>query len=84
MVTGMSPERLAAIRANLPSPDLHLHDAGVLSRRERDALDLLAEVKRLRAGIEDIEAKADDYGQQTLVNMANALLNPTEGETDDR
>ena len=41
-MTGMTPERLDAIRANLPTPDADL------SRRERDALDLLAEIDRLR------------------------------------
>lgn len=46
-MTGMTPERLDAIRANLPTPDADL------SRRERDAHDLLDEVDRLRAGIED-------------------------------
>ena len=49
--------------------------------RERDAA--RAEVERLRAGIEALADKADDYGEPTLVNMANDLLNPTEGETDD-
>ena len=37
-MTGMTPERLDAIRANLPTPDADL------SRRERDAHDLLDEV----------------------------------------
>ena len=48
--------------------------------RDERIAELEAEVERLRAGIEDIEVKADDYGQQTLMNMAHALLNPTEGE----
>lgn len=42
----LSEERLREIAANLPPADADL------SRRERDAHDLLAEVKRLRAGIE--------------------------------
>lgn len=46
-MTGMTPERLAAIRRNLPSADMR--DAGMLSRRERDAFDLLYEVDRLQA-----------------------------------
>ena len=46
--------------------------------RERD--EARAEVERLRAGIEALHVKADDYGEPTLVNMANDLLNPTEGE----
>ena len=49
--------------------------------RERD--EARAEVERLRAGIEALADKADDYGEPTLVNMANDLLNPTEGETDE-
>ena len=44
----LSEERLREIAANLPPADADL------SRRERDAHDLLAEVKRLRAGIEGI------------------------------
>lgn len=48
-MTGMAPERLDAIRANLPTPDADL------SRRERDAHDLLDEVKRLRAELEICE-----------------------------
>lgn len=50
-MTGMTPERLAGIRANLPDPSADL------SRRERDALDLLAEVDRLQsiaAGVEEL------------------------------
>ena len=49
--------------------------------RERD--ELRAEVERLRAGIEALHVKADDYGEPTLVNMANDLLNPTEGDRDE-
>lgn len=97
-MTGMTPERLDAIRANLPTPDADL------SRRERDALDLLDEVKRLRhenadlrrsrdehegevrrlrAGIESIARTAYATHQTMLVpDLLHALLNPTEGETD--
>lgn len=74
-MTGMTPERLAAIEDRLP-------DMIRPGTTEHDALNLIDEVRRLRAGIEDIEVRADDYGQQTLVNMASALLNPTEGEDD--
>lgn len=49
-MTGMTPERLDAIRANLPTPDADL------SRRERDAHDLLDEVDRLRAIEAGVEA----------------------------
>lgn len=42
------------------------------------AKSFVRQIDRLARGIEGIEAKADDYGQQTLANMANALLNPTE------
>ena len=86
-MTGMTPERLADIRRNLPSADVR--DAGMLSRRERDAFDLLAEVERLRAGI---EALTEDptwhrgmYGcprDMVSTDRLLALLNPTEGETD--
>lgn len=102
-MTGMTPERLDAIRANLPTPDADL------SRRERDAHDLLDEVDRLRsieAGVETLaewhETKAEKAashpgpGRDNRVAMSKAatvhrdatrrlraLLNPTEGETDE-
>ena len=94
-MTGMTPERLDTIRANLPTPDADL------SRRERDAHDLLAEVERLRAieaGVEALTgnyrnhyemhgAAGDDYvvedGRCVDVDDLLALLNPTEGETDE-
>lgn len=53
-MTGMTPERLDAIRANLPTPDADL------SRRERDALDLLDEVDRLRAENADLRRSRDE------------------------
>ena len=84
-MSGMTTERLDVIRANLPTPDADL------SRRERDAHDLLAEVERLRAGI---EALTEDptwhrgmYGcprDMVSTDRLLALLNPTEGETDER
>ena len=52
-MTGMTPERLDAIRANLPAPDADL------SRRERDALDLLDEVDRLRHENADLRRSRD-------------------------
>lgn len=53
-MTGMTPERLDTIRANLPTPDADL------SRRERDALDLLAEVDRLRHENADLRRSRDE------------------------
>lgn len=50
-MTGLTPERLAEIEARLPS--VYQHDAGLLSHRERDAFDLLVEVRRLRERQED-------------------------------
>ena len=53
-MTGMTPERLDAIRANLPTPDADL------SRRERDAHDLLDEVDRLRHENADLRRSRDE------------------------
>ena len=94
-MTGMTPERLDAIRANLPTPDADL------SRRERDAHDLLAEVERLRAIEAGVKALLEDTSQHFYPTLTvsvefvtqyndplvrtsklRALLNPTEGETD--
>ena len=55
-MTGMTPERLDAIRANLPTPDADL------SRRERDAHDLLDEVDRLRAAVAVADRVAASLG----------------------
>ena len=88
-MSGMTPERLDAIRANLPTPDADL------SRRERDAHDLLAEVKRLRAGIEEAASDLHVLAHTTACTGSmcdgcqagriqyrlTALLNPTGGET---
>ena len=91
-MTGMTPERLDAIRANLPTPDADL------SRRERDAHDLLAEVDRLRAGIEALHRPVEIEPSGTICGHCSwqlpngrffgqvvewpcetaALLNPTE------
>ena len=54
-MTGMTPERLDAIRANLPTPDADL------SRRERDAHDLLAEVDRLTDELATAQAAWDEW-----------------------
>ena len=51
----LSEERLREIAANLPPADADL------SRRERDAHDLLAEVERLRAIEAGVEALAGNY-----------------------
>ena len=92
-MTGMTPERLDAIRANLPPADADL------SRRERDAHDLLAEVKRLRAGIEHLTRTGYDHTPDCVreteldddfwhpdcgrcwEDSLHDLLNPTGGET---
>ena len=86
-MSGMSPERLAEIRANLPDPSADL------SRRERDSHALLAHVDhltaenaRLRDGIEalaDAHCLHDKYAYALLHgDDVQTLLNPpTEGET---
>ena len=51
----LSEERLREIEANLPPADADL------SRRERDAHDLLAEAKRLRAIEAGVEALTGNY-----------------------
>ena len=79
----LSEERLREIAANLPPADADL------SRRERDAHALLAEVKRLRAGIASARGRSiandEEYGTawalEALWDDLAALLNPTGGET---
>ncbi|WP_346007443.1 hypothetical protein [Janibacter terrae] len=77
-MSGMSPERLAEIEA-----DRAKHGAVGAERG------LLAEVKRLRAGIEAAAAASvdsADYAELTLETLQtdlHDLLNPTEGETDE-
>ena len=85
----LSEERLREIAANLPPADADL------SRRERDAHDLLAEVKRLRAGIEEAASDLHVLAHTTACTGSmcdgcqagriqyrlTALLNPTGGET---
>ena len=79
----LSEERLAEIADNLPPADADL------SRRERDAHDLLAEVKRLRAGIESLVAQwfregwYDPAVIEALRDDLLDLLNPTEGDRDE-
>lgn len=59
-MTGMTPQRLAAIEGRLPSA--YKRDAGMLSARERDAFDLLAEVDRLRAAVAVADRVAASLG----------------------
>ena len=87
----LSEERLREIAANLPPADADL------SRRERDAHDLLAEVKRLRAGIEEAASDLHVLAHTTactgsmcdgcqagrIQHRLTALLNPTGGENDE-
>ena len=76
-MTGMTPERLDTIRANLPTPDADL------SRRERDALDLLAEVERLRDAVTEwpelLPGGLSSNGARAwLQDRVDGLLNPTD------
>ena len=82
-MTGMTPERLDAIRANLPAPDADL------SRRERDALDLLDEVDRLRHENADLrrsrdKRKATERQRRTEDREAWARARDAEVRADER
>ena len=87
-MTGMTPERLQSIRVQV---EWEHAQTGLYFPRELpgkanlDRADLLAEVLRLRAGIEDIRDEAwepwlnrDWQHLDTIRNDCNALLDPTE------
>lgn len=86
-MTGMTPERLADIRERVVEEG---DNATFIAHARADVPVLLAEVERLRAGIEALadwwqrnpgdggyEVACEDHAREAL-----ALLNPTEGEAD--
>lgn len=97
-MSALTPERLAEIRER----DAFTHERIdksfqplLISQTEHDRAVLLAEVDRLRAGIEALAEKwehaVDDLNPLSSLGRAllmygpddlRALLNPTEGETD--
>lgn len=68
----MSPERLAEIEARAHLTDEAETLGFALTAHERDVRDLLAEVKRLRAGIEEaLMTTHDDFAADALADLLN-------------
>ena len=68
-MSGMTPERLLAIEDRLPGEVFP-------NSVERDVLNLLAEVKRLRAGIEALHAHAHRTHDHGWGQLLDVVLNP--------